>query len=145
MWPTLTGRKSVANGIAFASWALLVVAAIVGSWIYRHPEVQPWLVSVVPWMLGVLLLLKLGAAAAAGFWLHKLGLVEFSNRGEVPGWLVCRRRRASSGNKPSGSTQLAYGGVGCFVSAAGAHCSCPTSAAPESPPLKPLDRFACQP
>ena len=76
MWPTLTGRKSMANGIAFASWALLVVAAIVGSWVYRHPEIQPRLVSVVPWMLAVLLLLKLGAAAAAGFWLRKLDLVE---------------------------------------------------------------------
>ena len=87
MWPTLTGRKSVANGIAFASWALLVVAAIVGSWVYRHPEVQPRLVNVVPWLLAVLLLLKLGAAAAAGFWLHKLGLVESRTAAKcLAGW-----------------------------------------------------------
>ena len=89
MWPTLTGRKSIANGIGFASWALLVVAAIVGSWVYRHPEVQSRLVGVVPWMLAVLLLLKLGAAAVSGFRLRKLGLVESRTAVKcLAGWWV---------------------------------------------------------
>jgi hypothetical protein len=76
MWPSLAGRKSVSTGTAVASWGLLVVAAIVGSWIYRHPEVHPWLLSALPWVLGVLLLLKLSAAAGAMYWLHRLRLIE---------------------------------------------------------------------
>jgi hypothetical protein len=87
MWPSLTGRKWVSTGVALASWGWLVVAAIVGSWIYRHPEVQPWLVSALPWLLGVWLLLKFGAAAAAGFWLHKLGLIEARTTAKcLAGW-----------------------------------------------------------
>jgi hypothetical protein len=76
MWPTLAGRKSVSTGVALASWGLLVVAAIAGSWVYRHPEIQPRLVTALPWVLSAWLLMKLGTAAATGFWLRKLGLVD---------------------------------------------------------------------
>jgi hypothetical protein len=76
MWPTLAGRKLISNGIAIASWGLLVVAAIVGSWVYRHPEIQTRLISGLPWVLGAMLVLKLSAAAGAMNWLRRLGLVE---------------------------------------------------------------------
>jgi hypothetical protein len=76
LWPALIGRKLVSNAIAVSSWILLVVAGIVGSWIYRHPEVQPRLVSAIPWIVAVLLLLKISAAAGATFWLHKLDLID---------------------------------------------------------------------
>jgi hypothetical protein len=76
LWPALIGRKLVSNAIAVSSWILLVVAGIVGSWIYRHPEVQPRLVSAIPWIMAVLLLLKISAAAGATFWLHKLDLID---------------------------------------------------------------------
>jgi hypothetical protein len=76
LWPTLAGRKLISNGIGIASWSLLVVAAIVGSWVYRHPEVQARLIRGLPWVLGAMLVLKLCASAGAIYWLRRLGLVE---------------------------------------------------------------------
>jgi hypothetical protein len=87
IWPTLTGRKSVATSIAFASWGSLVVAAIVGSWVYRHPEIQARLEGTLPGLVSVLLLLKFAAAAAVGFWLRKLGMVESGTAAKcLAGW-----------------------------------------------------------
>jgi hypothetical protein len=74
MWPSLAGRKAVSMFTAIASWAVLTIAVVVGSWIYRHPEVQPRLLPALPWLLGSLVVLKLCCAATVMAMIARLRL-----------------------------------------------------------------------
>jgi hypothetical protein len=39
----------------------LTALGLTGAWVYLHPEMQATLLTVVPWVVGLMLLLKLGA------------------------------------------------------------------------------------
>jgi hypothetical protein len=89
MWPSLAGRKWVSSSVALASLGGLTVAVVVGSWIYRHPEIQSRFEPGLPWVLGGLLALKFAVAAWALSTAYAFGL--FSRRAVVSllfAWLV---------------------------------------------------------
>jgi hypothetical protein len=75
MWPSLSGRKAVLVTIYVASLGWLVLAGIVGRWIYQHPEVHPRLLGLVPYMVAVLLAAKIAVSAWAICRLHQLRLI----------------------------------------------------------------------
>jgi hypothetical protein len=52
------------------------VAAGVGGWVYVRPNLHPQLFAAVPWIVGALMALKLGAAVAVIAALVKLGLLQ---------------------------------------------------------------------
>jgi hypothetical protein len=79
LWLGLVGRKWVSVVMAAVVTAVMTVAVISGSWIYRSPEVQAQLMRLLPWLLGVLIVLKGTAAAWTAFALWKLHLA--SHRG----------------------------------------------------------------
>jgi hypothetical protein len=85
MWPSLAGRKWVSSSIAVASLLGLTAAVVVGSWVYRHPEIQPRLEAGLPWVLGGLLATKFAVAAWALNDIGTLGLIE---RRSIIGLLV---------------------------------------------------------
>ena len=75
MWPTLMGRRRLSVVIGFAFLAVYSVVGIVGAWIYVHPLYhQPFRV-ILPWLVGFLIVLKLGAATILSFAIVKRGLV----------------------------------------------------------------------
>jgi hypothetical protein len=63
LWPSLTGRKWISVSIGVFITAATTVAIIAGSWLYRHPEVQPDLLTLLPWLLGILVGAKACIAA----------------------------------------------------------------------------------
>jgi hypothetical protein len=75
MWPSLSGRKVVSNTLSIAALGWMLLAVIAGSWLYRHPEVQPRLLVCVPYLLGVLLTAKFSATACVVCRLHQLRLI----------------------------------------------------------------------
>jgi hypothetical protein len=77
MWPSLAGRKFVSTAAALVCWIAITAAVVVGSWIYRHPEVQPRLLPALPWLLGSLVVLKLCGAATVMAILANLRLVRW--------------------------------------------------------------------
>ena len=84
MWPTLTGRKQLSVAIGFAFLVPYVLAAIIGTWIYRHPAYHANFWLVLPWFVCFLIALKLGAAAFVSSAVQKRGLIS----GKVMGWLA---------------------------------------------------------
>jgi hypothetical protein len=75
MWPSLAGRKAVSTVIAIASWVALTTAVVVGSWIYRHPEVHPRLMAALPWLLAGLVTMKLCGVVGSVTALRRLRVV----------------------------------------------------------------------
>jgi hypothetical protein len=67
LWLGLVGRKWVSVVMAVIFTAAMTLAIIGGSWIYRTPHVQPHLLRLLPWLLGVLIVLKAIAAGATAF------------------------------------------------------------------------------
>jgi hypothetical protein len=65
LWPSLTGRKSITVAIGVFITGAMTLAVIAGSWIYQNPSVQPDCLSALPWLLGVLVGAKVGAAGWA--------------------------------------------------------------------------------
>ncbi|MFN0017133.1 MAG: hypothetical protein ACKVP0_02670 [Pirellulaceae bacterium] len=63
LWIGLTGRPWLLNSIAFGFAALFGGSALFGVWVTLHPEWQPFLWSLVPWLVGLALALKLLVAA----------------------------------------------------------------------------------
>jgi hypothetical protein len=63
MWTTLMGRKWIATAIGFTCMILFGIAAVAGQWFYRHREYLPDLLTYLPWLLGMLMFVKLGTAA----------------------------------------------------------------------------------
>jgi hypothetical protein len=63
MWITLLGRKWLAIAIGFAIMPLFGLAGFAGQWLYRHREYLPTLLTYLPWLLAVLLFVKLALTA----------------------------------------------------------------------------------
>src|SRR5262245_10319975 len=64
LWVCLTGRKWVENAITFTFIGLLFVGMGSGLWVGFHPELHQPALAVVPWLIGLMLIMKL---AAGGF------------------------------------------------------------------------------
>lgn len=89
MWPTLMGRKWVTYTVGIAVNAIFGLAALAGYWVYKHPEMQPRLIAFVPWLVGIVLTMKLGAATWAFFALRKHRLLSSrAMRKWLCGWVV---------------------------------------------------------
>jgi hypothetical protein len=63
MWCSFAGRKWISNAMVFSGMFVTLVIGLAGYWAYHHREYLPELLTYVPWLLGVLLLVKLAAAA----------------------------------------------------------------------------------
>jgi hypothetical protein len=63
MWPSLLGRKWLANSAGIVVMLFVSLAGICGYWIYKHPEYLGTLQALVPWLLSCLLVLKIVLAA----------------------------------------------------------------------------------
>jgi hypothetical protein len=63
-WVGLTGRKWVEIAYNWAFVSLIVVSVALGLWLTFRPQWQPAALAAVPWLMGLLLAIKL---AAAGF------------------------------------------------------------------------------
>jgi hypothetical protein len=61
-WVTLTGRKWVEVANSFGWLGLLFAGFGIGLWIYFHPELHTVALAAVPWLIGLLLVIKLTAA-----------------------------------------------------------------------------------
>jgi hypothetical protein len=74
MWISLAGRKGMSMAAAITSWISLTIAVVVGSWVYRHSEIQPRLMAALPWLLACLVIVKLCGAAGGMAALYRLHL-----------------------------------------------------------------------
>ena len=63
LWISLTGRKWVETAVSFGFVGLVFVSIGSGLWIGFHPELQAAALAAVPWLMGLLLAIKLAAAA----------------------------------------------------------------------------------
>jgi hypothetical protein len=63
MWVTLTGRKWVENASSFGLIGLFFAGCCVGIWIYFHPELHAAALAAVPWLIGLVLVIKVTAGA----------------------------------------------------------------------------------
>jgi hypothetical protein len=63
LWLGLLGREWLVNAFAFAAAGLIGCATLFGLWLAFHPEVKPLLWSLVPWGVGLLVILKAIVAA----------------------------------------------------------------------------------
>lgn len=63
LWIGLTGRPWLLNAIALGFAALFGCGILSSLWASLHPELHPFLLSLVPWLIGFLLTLKLLIAA----------------------------------------------------------------------------------
>jgi hypothetical protein len=61
----LTGREWVIGCALSASMVMFVVLVLLGTWIYKHPEIHEHLLALLPWLLGLLLACRLGVAGLA--------------------------------------------------------------------------------
>jgi hypothetical protein len=71
MWITLTGRKWLATLLSLLMMAIFSLTAIIGTWVYKQPEIQPRLFAATPWLIGASLVAKLCSAAFVFAALHK--------------------------------------------------------------------------
>jgi hypothetical protein len=74
LWIGLTGRKWVETTIAFGTAGLVFVSIGSGFWIGFHPELHAAALAAVPWLMGLLLAIKLAAAAFVVYGLLHLRL-----------------------------------------------------------------------
>jgi hypothetical protein len=74
MWVSLAGRKWLPIAFGILSMVLFAMACFAGNWLYRHGEYLPKLLTYLPWLLGMLLLLKLAVATWTIRELQRLGL-----------------------------------------------------------------------
>jgi hypothetical protein len=63
LWLGLLGREWLVNMFAFAAAGLIGCATLFGLWLAFHPEVKPLLWSLVPWGIGLVVILKAIVAA----------------------------------------------------------------------------------
>jgi hypothetical protein len=68
LWLGLTGREWVATAAVFAMLGLMATAGALGFWLYLHPQYLPAARALAPWLLGLMVSLKvaIGAAVLAG-------------------------------------------------------------------------------
>jgi hypothetical protein len=69
LWVSLTGRKWVEQANGFGFLGLAVVGTGIGLWVGFHPELHQPALAAVPWLMGLLLAIKL---AVAGFVVQRL-------------------------------------------------------------------------
>jgi hypothetical protein len=75
MYTSMTGRKWVSAALGFAfTLAVFAAPGLVG-WVMKYPELREHFVTYLPWMLAMLVLLKLMTAAVIGLSLDRLGLL----------------------------------------------------------------------
>jgi hypothetical protein len=63
LWVPLTGRKWVEMANGFGFMGLIFIGIGIGLWIGFHPELQQPALAAVPWLMGLLLIMKLAAAS----------------------------------------------------------------------------------
>jgi hypothetical protein len=72
LWVNLTGRPWVGSAYTFGGIAVMLVGVGAGLWIYFHPPLHGPARAAVPWIIGLLLLLKAlvacGVLRALGRW-----------------------------------------------------------------------------
>jgi hypothetical protein len=85
LWVTLTGRKWVENANGISSAGLLFVGTGTALWIFFHPEWQAAARHAVPWLVAVLLAMKIAIAVFVIRRLISRGLVA---RGEAAGMVA---------------------------------------------------------
>jgi hypothetical protein len=100
MWTTLLGRKWFTIAIGFAFMALFGLAGFAGQWFYRHREYLPTLLTYLPWLLAVLLLLKL----------------------VLSGWIIRELHRRHLASRKSIRDALAVWATACAVLVAIVYC-----------------------
>jgi hypothetical protein len=89
MWPTLLGRKYLANGIGFAFMGILALIGMAGTWVYKHPAFHAFFWHGLPWLLGAEVVFKLIVAVCLGVALQQRGLMSPTAVGLfAAGWLV---------------------------------------------------------
>jgi hypothetical protein len=89
IWSSLFGRKWLSITVGIAMFGQLTAAVLAAGWVYRRPELQTHAAEVVPWMLGGLLVLKLGGAAGALATLQKLRAIELRTTALILScWLI---------------------------------------------------------
>jgi hypothetical protein len=71
MWIGLIGRKSVSTAVVLGGMFMFGCAVLAGVWIFRHPEIQGYLLASLPWILSCLLAAKSFSAMAVGIALYK--------------------------------------------------------------------------
>jgi hypothetical protein len=87
MWPSLSGRKSINVLMGVFVTGAMTLAIIVGSWIYSHPSVQSDCLTLLPWLLGALVGVKVCAAVGIAHVLAKQRLMEWRTSALlVAGW-----------------------------------------------------------
>ena len=89
LWVTLTGRKWVEQANSFGFIGLVFVGICSGLWIGFHPELHQPALAAVPWLIGLLVVLKL---AVAGFVVRGLIQSRLTGKGGaalmVAAWLA---------------------------------------------------------
>jgi hypothetical protein len=89
MWISLAGRTRLALAIGVAWMTFIAAAMAVGAWVYRHPDLQTQLWTLLPWLLGCFLLLKACAAVGVTVVLRKRRTVEMPGLGRLfLGWIA---------------------------------------------------------
>ena len=87
MWLGLTGRTWLSNAFAFGMGTLIGGGTLVAVWIAFYPAVQALLLSLVPWLIGFLLAVKLVLAMWVAARLVHLRLVSGTKVGlMIGGW-----------------------------------------------------------
>jgi hypothetical protein len=61
LWIGLTGRYLIVIAISMAIPIFILAPALFATWVYVHPEAHAALLAAAPWVIGLLLSLKLGA------------------------------------------------------------------------------------
>lgn len=75
MCTSMTGRKWISTALGFTfTLAVFAIPSLIG-WVMKDPERREHFVTYLPWMLAMLVLLKLMTAAVIGLTLDRLGLL----------------------------------------------------------------------
>jgi hypothetical protein len=80
MWCSFAGRKWVSTTMVFLGMFISLVIGLAGYWAYHHRVYLPKLLTYVPWLTGVLLLVKLTAVATL---LREFGRRQIATRADV--------------------------------------------------------------
>lgn len=89
MWPTLMGRKQLAQIFATGFLVIYITVGLTGSWIYQHPHVHAEFYAVLPWLVATALALKFCAAVAVSFALRTCRLIPTTTINMLAvGWLL---------------------------------------------------------